>query len=251
VTARLAALVLVLGAGFMACTEWLEVDDGGDEAVLELPVGRPMVLPSAPAEAGGRGPIVPSTPGLRVPLAGYWTRARLDTADVLLPYTWASLVEGRGFVLLRIEGAMASADEPTAVASQSFRVVIPITLPPGTDTGALAGLTLGKQALAQAAVSIRTSPNDLWIIDPDRLTFDVVRSDVVVGTLEGEARRGARGQRARRFESGFIALRAPEHGGAGASAMPGAIPSEGDPAVGPSSPGTPGTPPTPRSPRAP
>jgi len=242
VRARQAALALLVGAGAMACTEWLEVDDGGDEPVLELPVGRPMVLPSAPAEAGGRGPIVPSTPGLRVPLAGYWTRARLDTADLLLPYTWASLVEGKGFVLLRIEGAMASADEPAAVASQSFRVVIPITLPPGTDTEALAGLTLGKQALTQSAVSIRTSPNDLWIIDPDRLTFDVVRSDVIVGTLEGEARRGARGQRARRFESGFVALRAPEHGGAGAGASPGFAPSGADPAVGPSSPATPGSP---------
>ncbi|MCC6623058.1 MAG: hypothetical protein IT385_17505 [Deltaproteobacteria bacterium] len=236
--AGLAGRPAILAAAFLVagCTEWLEVDDGtGDEPILELPVGRPLVLPSASPEAGGRGPIVPATPGLRVPLAGYWTRARLDAADLLLPYTWAALSEGRGQVVFRMEGATSTADDPTAAAGQSLRAVIPITLPPGTDASALAGLTLAGPSLSAATVALRTSAADIWLVEPTRLAFEAVRSEIVVGTIEGVARRGAKGQRARRFEAGFIALRAPEPVGAlgpGDGLAP--DPAVGvDPAVGP------------------
>lgn len=192
-----------------SCTEWLEVDDGTEDELV-LPSGRPLIMPSAPPEAGGRGPIVPATPGLRVPLAGYWLRARLDIADILLPYTWASLSAGAGKGYLRIEGATSATDDPGNSVAQAFRAVIPIVLPGGTDIDSLDGLTLKAQALTAATVSLRTSATDAWTIELQRLTLSTVQGNLIVGSLEGEARRGARGQRPRRFEAGFIALRAPE-----------------------------------------
>jgi len=72
-----------------ACAEWLEVDDDAEalaaNAARETLRGERPVYPSRWAEPGGDGPLVPSTPGLRVPLAGYWTRVRLDTMDIVLP----------------------------------------------------------------------------------------------------------------------------------------------------------------------
>jgi len=202
----LVVLALLMGA----CTDWLEVDDGEDDSELVLPAGRPLVMPSAPPESGSRGPIVPATPGLRVPLAGYWLRARLDVADVLLPYTWASLSRGDERAYLRIEAATSATDEPGPGATQELRAVIPIALPGGAELDSLDGLTLKAQALAAATVSMRSSPSDTWSIELERLTLTEVQSNLIVGTLEGQARRGTRGQRTRRFEAGFIALRAPE-----------------------------------------
>ncbi|MDP6947143.1 MAG: hypothetical protein QF464_23540, partial [Myxococcota bacterium] len=97
-TAGVAWLVAALAVGGASgCIEWLEVD---------VPVQRPgpaeearapatpthlpgvAVLPNTPPRPSANGPVVPQTPGLRVP-DGYWTRARLDQADLLLSHTWA------------------------------------------------------------------------------------------------------------------------------------------------------------------
>ena len=205
---------LVLGAVMLsACIDWLEVDEGEEQAYV-VPVGEPLVLPSEPALLDAPGPLVPKTPGLRVPLAGYWTRVRLDAHDLLFPYSWAALSTAESVVLLRIEGSTAQGDDPSEVGAQGvigFRAVIPIALPAGTDASVIQdGFTLVDKALAEGTVAVRTSAKDIWLVTPTRLTFEHVDKGLLAGSLEGEARRGARGQRARRFAAAFIALRAPE-----------------------------------------
>jgi hypothetical protein len=200
-----------------ACTSWLDADDDsggqsgpadpGEGVLTPLPTGVPVILPSAPPEVGGDGPYVPATPGLRVPNAGYWTRARLDANDVLLPYTWVSLQPAEGQIVVRLEAVVTS-----AAREPSLEAVIPIALPGGGDVATLVGLELGPSALARAVIGLRTSESDLWLVAPTRLRFDTVRADLVTGTLEGDARRGLRGQRVRHFEAAFVALRAPSSG---------------------------------------
>ncbi|MFT7580384.1 MAG: hypothetical protein ACI9MR_002053 [Myxococcota bacterium] len=195
------------------CLEWLEVDDGDAENPDEGPAiaaGRPAVRPNAPPTAGGSGPIVPATPGLRVPQAGYWTRARLDVGDIVLPYTWVAFNARAGSVIMRFEGAHRGVNEYGVQTPPTLRAVIPITLPRGTDASAIAGLTLGKEALRDATVSLRTTGKDLWLVTLERLSLDTVEPTVVTGSFEGIARRGSRGQVERAFRAGFIALRAPE-----------------------------------------
>lgn len=207
-----ATVVVALAFGGGGCPEWLEVDDEDDELVDELArvqsrVG-PVIMPSAPAEAGGHGPIVPATAGLRVPALGYWTRARLDIADLVLPYTWAAFLHGDDHVTLRIEASRREDDDGAKLPR--LHVVIPIALPRGTDARQLAGLTLGPESLAGAVASIRTTRRDRWLIELTHLSLERVDDELVRGTLEGVARRGARGQRERSFQAGFLALRAPE-----------------------------------------
>lgn len=207
-----AALLGLLVAATAGCPEWLEVDDGDavsaeDEAGFRVAEGSPSRLPDAPAEASGPGPIVPRTPGLRVPDAGYWARVRLDVADVVLSFTWVAIMPGEGQVTLRLE-AVRSTNEDDSPTVPSLSAVIPIALPPGTDASQLSGLTLGEDALANATVSLRTSWRDTWLVDLTRLRIEEVDDRVVKGTLEGMARRGAKARRERRFEAGFLALRA-------------------------------------------
>jgi len=198
------------------CPEWLEVDDPATEeeasaddlALLSAHLG-PSELPSAPPEAGGQGPVVPATPGLRVPAAGYWTRARLDVADLLLPYTWVGFLHGEDFVTLRLEAVRRGEDEEGPQLPW-LHAVIPIALPHGTDATQLEGLALGAEALAGATASIQTTRQDTWLLALSHLRLDHVDEHVVTGTLEGVARRGAKGQRERQFQAGFVALRAPE-----------------------------------------
>lgn len=222
--------VALAGGG---CIDWLEVDDGEPE--YTLPVGEPLVLPSEPALLDAPGPLVPRTPGLRVPLAGYWTRVRLDAHDLLFPFSWVSLTSAsRGStaecqvvgatgapsrqcnsaVLLRLEGSTAQGEDPSEIGAQGvigFRAVIPITLPPGTDASVIRdGFELPEKALASATMALRTSSQDLWLITPTRLRFERVAHGIITGSLEGEARRGAKGQRVRKFAAAFIALRAPD-----------------------------------------
>ena len=225
--------VAALGSG--GCIDWLEVDDGEPE--YQLPIGEPLVLPSEPALLDAPGPLVPRTPGLRVPLAGYWTRVRLDAHDLLFPFSWVSLTSAshgssadcqvvgaagvpsrvcNSAVLLRLKGSTAHGDDPTEIGAQGvtgFRAVIPITLPPGTDASVIRdGFELPEKALASATMALRTSAQDLWLITPTRLRFERVAPGIITGSLEGEARRGAKGQRVRRFAAAFIALRAPDEG---------------------------------------
>ncbi len=207
-----ASLLLLPG-----CVEWLEVDEEGEQT-LTLPAGQPVVLPSTGPVVGGDGPLIPQTPGLRVPLAGYWTRARLDTLDLLLPYTWASLLEAAEAsprsaaarpreLLLRIESSVGTTDESLPVIG--FRAVIPIALPPGTDgTAVHSGFEVGHDGLADATIALRTSAQDLWMVTATRLRIETLTPRILVATLEGEARRGAQGQRERDFKAVFVALRA-------------------------------------------
>lgn len=226
-TGALAAAFVVAAGGLVACVDWLEVDDG--EAQYVVPVGEPLVMPSEPALSGAPGPLVPRTPGLRVPLAGYWTRARLDALDLLFPFTWASLstaapvtLPGRApndaaqgaLVVLRLEASTAHGDDPSEVGAQGvigFRAVVPLRLPVGTDASVIRdGFELPDTALADATLAVRTSSQDLWLIVPTRLRFEVVSRVLVAGSIEGDARRGAKGQRARHFSASFLALRAPD-----------------------------------------
>lgn len=205
-----AGLVLTM-ATLGACTSWLDADDDSEDPSEGLaspaPIGAPVVLPSAPAEVGGDGPYVPATPGLRVPSAGYWTRARLDANDLILPYTWVSLQPAEGQIVVRLEAVLTS-----AAREPSLEAVIPIALPGGGDVATLVGLELGPSALERAVIGLRTSESDLWLVTPTRLRFETVRAELVTGTFEGDARRGLRGQRVRHFEAAFVALRAPSSG---------------------------------------
>lgn len=204
-------------AGFLAvtapaCLDWLEVDDPSDEANEAEPAlaaGRPAVLPDAPPTPSGSGPIVPATPGLRVPQAGYWTRARLDIGDIVLPYTWVAFNPRAGEVIMRFEAARRGVNDYGVQATPTLRAVIPITLPRGTDASTLAGLTLGEDALRDATVSLQTTGKDLWLVTLTRLSIDTVEDAVVTGSFEGTARRGSRGQTERAFRAGFLALHAP------------------------------------------
>ncbi len=197
-----------------ACPSWLEVDDedASDSDVtgaLAGPGANPVVLPGAPADPGGDGLIVPNTPGLGVPLAGYWARVRLDVADVVLPYAWAGFMPAEDRVTFRLFAARRGADE-AGPASPRLQAVVPIALPAGTDRSQLEGLTLGEDALAAGVVSLQTTRKDQWLITLTRLSFEEVDDRLVKGSMEGIARRGSKGQRTRSFEMGFLALRAPE-----------------------------------------
>ncbi|MGM0577316.1 MAG: hypothetical protein ACQEXJ_16445 [Myxococcota bacterium] len=222
-----AALVvgfLVLGAGGLtACPEWLEMPppQGGDTGAPE-PValeGPPVHLPSRGPRVDGAGPLVPMTPGLRVP-DGYWTRVRLDAADLLLPWTWAvahTTSDGEGpHLVLRL----LAAEGPVAPDARALRAVIPLAVPEGTRLEALEGLELGPEAMAQATIGLRTDARNRWLVTPRRLAITSVRPRVVVGTLEGVARRGSQGRRERVFQAGFLALRA-DRGPEAAGAPPG------------------------------
>lgn len=214
---RLAAPLALLVAAVLAsgCPEWLEVDDTppdeealvDDLALLQSHLG-PVQLPTAPPDVGGNGPIVPATPGLRVPAAGYWTRARLDVADMLLPYTWVSFLHGEEHITLRLEAVRRGEDE-AGPQLPWLHVIIPIALPLGTDQSQLDKLDLGVEALAAATASIQTTRSDTWLLTLTHLRLDHVDEKRVTGTLEGVARRGSRGQRERSFAAGFVALRAP------------------------------------------
>jgi len=237
------ALIGALACG--GCVEWLEVDEG-DDPVYVVPAGEPLVLPSEPPLIDAPGPLVPRTPGLRVPLAGYWTRVRLDAHDLLFPFTWASLLSAQEVgppgstplrVLFRVEGSTSHGDDPSEVGATrvtGIKAVVPITLPPGTDASVLRdGFELTAKALEGATVAVRTSAQDLWLVTPTRLRFDRIDQGLLMGSLEGEARRGAKGQRARRFVAAFIALRAPDDEVAQAAPELMVPPDSGGPAPGP------------------
>lgn len=214
-------LLVVCAAALLCvgCVEWLEVDEGEEDAYV-VPVGEPLVLPSEPPLVDAPGPLVPRTPGLRVPLAGYWSRVRLDGLDALFPYTWASLSAAEGgpqeeaFAMLRVEGSTAQGDDPSEIGAQGvsgWRALIPIALPAETDASVIRdGFELGEKALAGATIGLTTASQDLWLVTATRLTFEKVTRTLIMGSLEGEARRGAQGQRMRRFAAAFIALRAPD-----------------------------------------
>jgi hypothetical protein len=193
------------------CAEWLEVDAPGP-GMASTPVKESLQveappMPVAHPEPGGDGPIAPGTPGYRVPDAGYWTRVRLETLDLLLPYTQVIVHRQGEKAFLRLEAADG---EP--FTGPALRGVVAIAFPSGAATEDLAGVTLSGASLAGSVVSVRTAGGDHWLVDLQAMTLETVLPDLIVGVLEGEARRGVGGQRLRHVEVGFVATRLPEPG---------------------------------------
>ena len=209
-------VLLLLVGGLSGCIEWLEVDDApSEEAAPPLAALAPgsstsILLPRLPARLNASGPILPRTPGLRVP-EGYWSRIRIDQADMLLPFTWASLEpagyspkgEARG-TLLRLQShrvATPNKEDP------SLRAVIRVATPPNTEISSLVGLSFGPEALKDSTVSLRLSKGTLWTVELERLVISAMDDEVISGTLEGQARAGKRAKRHRIFRTAFVALR--------------------------------------------
>jgi len=212
---RGAAIAALLVLGTVGCIEWLEVDAPAGQADAQNSVVQRSLspiaatLPNVPPQAAAKGPLVPQTPGLRVP-DGYWTRVRLDQADLLLPHTWGVLQpsgysedgEPRGMVLrLHAQGARDGAR-----GAPTLRGVIRVATPPRTQASQLVGLSFGPDALHGSTVSLRISRGTLWNIVPERLSIEVLDEHVVKGTLEGSARPGKQAKRSRAFRAGFVAL---------------------------------------------
>lgn len=216
----LAATVLTLSS--WSCVEWLEVDPPVDappyEAEEPALLDHTSSLPDYAARVDAAGPIVPRTPGLRVP-KGYWSHGRLDTMDVWLPYTWAAVQVYDGVRSDRPSGltlrmlATVPLDSPTESPSQFFRAVVPVTMPAGATLRDLVGLKLDAPSLSGAQISLRTGKEHLWLIEPIRLTIDEVSPQAIKGTLEGIARRGSKSRRERQFRLGFVAFLAPPDAG--------------------------------------
>ena len=213
------AFIVLLISAQAGCLEWLEVDEPVEEADLEEVVpslpsfGVDASFPGTPARATADGPVVPMTPGLRVP-DGYWTRIRIDQADLLLPFTWAA-VQLAGYsadgdlrgMLLRLQGHRLG---NTPKEAPQLRAVIRIATPPDTAPEDLVGLTFGQDALAESTASVRISKGTLWNVVLQRLAITSIEDNLVTGTLEGEARAGKRARRSRTFRAAFVALRVSE-----------------------------------------
>ena len=204
----LGAAVAVSGSG---CVEWLELDEPGPgmepSAVREVMRVEAPPMPVAHPEPGGDGPIAPGTPGYRVPDAGYWTRVRLETLDLLLPYTQIVVHRLGDVAWLRLE-----AQDGEVFTGPALRGVLRVAVPASSATEDLAGLTLRGPSLAGSTLSLRTAGGDHWLVELEALTLETVLGDLVVGVLEGQARRGVGGQRVRKLEVGFVATRVAEPG---------------------------------------
>lgn len=210
------ALALPQAVALPGCVEWLEVDDPDAEIArpqVHVVMTAPALLPDMAARADGRGPLVPGTPGLRVP-RGYFARARLHLADLLMPYCWASFVRGHGTLTFRLQaiGGPMTQTGPGEGAPPLpvLRGVIELAVPPGTEVDDLAGLTLGVESLRGATVSLRLSERDRYLLEVDRLSIEAIGRTAVLGSLQGRARRGAKSQTTLPIELGFVALKAPE-----------------------------------------
>ena len=213
-TALCAALTGVMSLA--GCADWLDVSSPPDEAVLlDDPISLDLAgLPNQPASVNAKGPILPGSPGLRVP-RGYMTHARLDSADFLLAHTWMALdstssagVQAASRTTLRL---VATGSVSGAIPSPvpSVRGVFPLAVPKGTSAEDLVGFTARGPSLANARVGIRTGGDHHWMVTPTRLSIDQVTPRAIKGSFEGTARRGAKSERTRRFHAGFVALRAP------------------------------------------
>jgi hypothetical protein len=214
---RLALLAAAsLGLAFGGCAEWLDLPppertpEAADESVILDLAG----LPDEPPRVAGEGTELPGTPGLRVP-RGYMTHARLDSADFLLGHTWAAVDATRSpgaqpapRTTLRLV-ATGPAGAAGGIRVPSIRAVFPLALPEGTRAEDLAGFTVREEGLAESRVGIRTGGDHHWMIEPTRLSIELVTSRAIKGSFEGKARRGAKSDKTRSFRAGFVALRSP------------------------------------------
>jgi len=196
------------------CIELLEVDDAD---VVEYPAARQVSqkvarvlsgrLPADPPRLDAPGPVVPGTAGLRVP-SGYWTRLRIDSADMLLEHTWLSAEAADGVLFLR----MRAAGTGRRTASPDLRAVIPLAIPGEGALERLVGVQLGKESLQGATITVRMPSGHLWYVDLERFIINEVSPEGVLGAFEGKARRGLKSDTLRHVSVGFMALRAPVSG---------------------------------------
>lgn len=187
-----------------ACPEWLEVP--ADDEGVEVEIGEPVHLPQVNAGIGGEGPFIPQSPGLRVPLAGYWARVRVGSHDLMFPYCWMHILDAGNQLIVRIEASMEES-EISPLITPKMVLQIPISLPKGLDTGVVRdGFALSKDALKNAVGSLRTSATDFYRLDLSQFSIEGLTPYAIVGALEGQAVRGTRGQRPRDLLVSFIAL---------------------------------------------
>ncbi len=198
-------LLVLMGSG--CAPPVLAPPDAGDEHEAGDP--QMLHLPQRPSRVDARGPLVPGTPGLRVP-AGYFTRIRLDVRDLFLPYTLGSFLRGEDGVTFRLEGVAGMADQKRVLPV--FRALIPITLPSGSDIQSLTKLTLGPAAMSRGTVTIRLENGRQYLVEVERLSFEALEDGALKGSLEGKARRGMKSTTYKDIWVGFVALRAPNTG---------------------------------------
>jgi len=213
---RSSVLVSVIAALALAgCPEWLEVDDD-DDVVVEQPAAEiertePVFLPVEYPRLSAKGPLVPSTPGLRVP-EGYFARARLDVADIHMPWAYAAFLQGDGELVLRLKAVsgpyvVGGPFDGTAPVP-TLRAVIHLSVPEATNIGELVGVDLSAEALKRSTVALRTSAKYRYLITLTRLTIEAVGDTAVSGSFEGIARRGSKAKTSLPIRVGFVALKA-------------------------------------------
>lgn len=200
------------------CVEWLEMPEetNPSTSTTDMPVGSSggeRTVYRAP-RVDAPGPLVPRTPGLRVP-EGFWTRVRMDTADAWLPFSWVDLRTAKDtgqkadsrmtFRLLAAGGP----SEDTQVPPPSLRVVAPLTVPAGTEVNALVGLTLQTDALSDGIVGFHLGGDHPWRVTLEKLTLKSITTTTISGTFEGTAVRGSRARASRPFQAAFHAYRVP------------------------------------------
>ena len=206
--ACLLALVLCIGCGG---------DDGGStSADAETTIHVPRLYPTAKAMVESSGPLVPGTPGLRVP-PGYFARARIHAVDHRLPYCLSSFLVGQDEAFLRLDALGETVDGQRTV----FHAFVPLASVGGAEIGTLADLTLEKAALTGATATIRLPTSNgqhTYLVEIERLSFETVEESLLTGSLEGQARRGSRSTTSLPFELGFVAYRGPNTGMVGEEA---------------------------------
>jgi hypothetical protein len=156
----------------------------------------------------GRGPVVPGTPGLRVP-SGFFARVRIQVMDFYQPLAMASFLRTHGEVYLRLVTEGGGENDSFR---PMFRAIIPITLPKGSGLQALTNLTLGKAALDRATATFQLTPRGKYLVKVERLHIETIEDVVITGALEGRAMRGSLSKTSVPFMAGFVALRGPDTG---------------------------------------
>lgn len=220
----LASVAAVATLGVSAgCADWLDMpsaDAGPSARAVATSQVANAYLPTARARADAAGPLVPGTPGFRVP-AGYFTRVRLDVEDLFLPYSYAAFLTSEHDVALRVVALGSPARDRGEGGSKPpappvLRAVIPLPVPDrrgqAAGLGTLMGLTLGADALRGSTATLRLSDRDLYLLTLTRFTLESSNDAALSFSLEGTARRGSMSKASLPFQIGVVGLRAPTVG---------------------------------------
>lgn len=210
----LVMVAVCLGVGLSACPEWLDVDDGEleeAEPTAEIERGEPVFLPEIYPRVTSKGPLIPGSPGLRVP-KGYFARARLDVADVMMPWAYASFARGDGQLVMRLYavsgpyviGGPYDGTAPLPV----LRGVIHLFLPDAANLTQLVGVDLSADALKRSTVALRMSAKYRYLVSLERLTIEAIGETAISGSFEGTARRGAKAKTSMPLKVSFVAFKA-------------------------------------------